>query len=127
MSETTPTQFWNDNCSISDLEFAISHGAVGATTNPVIVGQVLKAELSKYTPVIKALIKEYPHATEDELAWKINEKMAKDGAELLLPAFERTKGQAGYISIQVNTKYYRNWEKIYGQAVGFKNLAPNIW
>jgi transaldolase len=48
MAKTTPTEFWNDNCSPEDIAYAISHGAVGATTNPVIVGQVLSKDLDKY-------------------------------------------------------------------------------
>jgi transaldolase len=126
MSKTTPTQFWNDNCSIGDLKFAIEHGAVGATTNPVIVGQVLDAELDTYVPQIKELVKEKLKATEDEIAWIVNERMAFEGAKLLEPAFKRTGGKAGYISIQTNAKFFRDAEKIVEQAVHFKSLAPNI-
>ncbi|MGI6160537.1 MAG: transaldolase family protein [Christensenellales bacterium] len=126
MSQTTPTQFWNDNCAISDLKFAIEHGAVGATTNPVIVGQVLDANLDDYLPRIKQLIKDNPSATEDEIAWAINEQMAIDGAKLLEPAFKASGGKAGYISIQTNAKYYRDAKRMTDQAVYFKSLAPNI-
>ena len=31
---TTLTDYWNDSCSIEELTYGISHGAVGATTNP---------------------------------------------------------------------------------------------
>ncbi|WRS26422.1 transaldolase family protein [Oscillospiraceae bacterium MB08-C2-2] len=126
MSQTTPTQFWNDSCSIPELTYALEYGAVGATTNPVIVGQVLKQELETYIPTIKQLIKDMPTATEDEIAWALNESMAVDGAKLLEPAFKATEGKAGYISIQTNAKYYRSAEKIVEQAVHFKGLAPNI-
>ena len=126
MSKTTRTHFWNDNCSKSDLAFAIEHGAVGATTNPVIVGQVLEAELDSYIPEIKRLIADNPTGTEDEIAWKLNESMAVEGAKLLEPVFRRMNGAAGYISIQTNAKYYRNADKIAEQAVYFKSLAPNI-
>jgi len=126
MSKTTPTQFWNDNCSLADLAFAIEHGAVGATTNPVIVGQVLEAELPKYKPVIKQLVEENPLATEDDIAWLLNEKMACDGAELLYPAYKQTQKKAGYISIQTNSKYFRDTEKMVRQAVHFSKLAENM-
>ena len=33
----TPTDYWNDSCSIEELTYAIGHGAVRATTNPNIV------------------------------------------------------------------------------------------
>jgi transaldolase len=126
MAETTKTQFWNDNCSIGDLTFALEHGAVGATTNPVIVGQVLQAELEKYIPDIKRLIAENPTDTEDDIAWKLNEEMALAGAKSLEPVFNKTNGASGYISIQTNAKYYRDADKITQQAVHFKSLATNI-
>jgi transaldolase len=30
MVSTTPTVLWNDSCSIEELTYSISHGAVGA-------------------------------------------------------------------------------------------------
>ena len=36
MTQTTPTCLWNDSAS-PELTYAIEHGAVGATCNPVIV------------------------------------------------------------------------------------------
>ena len=42
---TTATDYWNDSCSVEELTYAIEHGAVGATSNPTIVGEVLKKEM----------------------------------------------------------------------------------
>lgn len=39
-----PTDYWNDSCSMEELGYAIENGAVGATTNPNIVVNVLKKE-----------------------------------------------------------------------------------
>lgn len=126
MVNKTNTDFWNDSCSIAELEYALEYGAVGATTNPVIVGEVLKKEMHLYEGRIKEMIQEMPNATEDEIAWRLNEEMAVAGAKLLIPIYEATKGQKGRISIQTNTKYYRNPELITNQAVHFHTLAPNI-
>ena len=46
MTQTTRTCLWNDSASIQELTYAIEHGAVGATCNPVIVVGVLKKEMS---------------------------------------------------------------------------------
>jgi transaldolase len=126
MAETTKTQFWNDSCSVPELVYAMEHGAVGATTNPVIVGQVLQKELQTYVPQINKSIAENPEATEDEIAWMLIEQMAVSGAKLLEPVFKKSGGQCGYISIQINAKNYKIWEKMVEQAVYFKGLAPNI-
>lgn len=126
MAECTPTDFWNDSCSIPELEYALEYGAVGATTNPVIVGEVLKKELKTYEGRIRELIAEMSDATEDDITWKLNEEMAAAGAKLLEPIFNESNGQKGRISIQTNTKYYRNTGLMLEQAIRFGALAPNI-
>lgn len=126
MADSTPTDFWNDSCSIPELTYAMEYGAVGATTNPVIVGEVLKKDMGAYEGRIRELINEMSEATEDEIAWKLNEEMAIAGAKLLEPKFHESKGQKGRISIQTNTKYYRNAELMTAQAVRFGSLAPNM-
>ncbi len=126
MVDSTRTDYWNDSCSIEELEYAISNGAVGATTNPVIVYNVLKKELHLWKDRILEIIGGNPTFTEDEVAWQVIEEMAIKGAELLAPVFEREKGAKGRISIQTNAKYYRNTEAMVEQAVKFSQLAPNM-
>lgn len=126
MACTTPTDFWNDSCSIPELEYALGYGAVGATTNPVIVGEVLKKDMKSYEGRIRELITEMGDATEDDITWKLNEEMAAAGAKLLEPVYLESKGQKGRISIQTNTKYYRNTDLMIAQATRFGALAPNI-
>jgi len=126
MTEKTPTRFWNDSCSISELTYAIENGAVGATSNPEIVGIVLKNETEKYLPYVEKLLKENPKATEDDISWLLNEYMAVEGAKLLYPVFRKNNGKNGYISIQTNAKYYRDDERMLKQALYFDTLAENM-
>ncbi len=126
MVSTSETALWNDSCSIEELKYAIDNGAVGATCNPVIVGNVLKKEMHLWKDRIVQLIKEIPTATEDEITWKLIEEMSVKGAELLKPIFDREKGKNGRLSIQTDPKYYRNTEAIVRQAVHFSRLAPNM-
>lgn len=126
MSETTPTQFWNDDCLPANISFAMEHGGVGATSNPVIVGQVLASNLESYKPLIQKLIAENPTHSEDEIAWLVNEALAVEAAKTLYPVFEASDGKAGYVSIQTNTKFYNNAEKTTQQAVYFSKLAKNM-
>lgn len=123
---TTVTDFWNDSCSVEELAYAIDHGAVGATTNPVIVGNVLKKEIALWRDRIAQLIAENPTWSEMEITWKIFEEVAARGAELMLPVFQREKGKKGRLSIQTNPQFYRNAEAIVEQALHFHSLAPNI-
>ncbi len=123
---TTPTEFWNDSCAISDLEPAIENGATGATTNPVIVGSVLKKEMPLWRGRICEMIAEMPYAGEDDIAWKLNEEMATKGAKLFDGIFRKSQGKQGRLSIQTNAKYYRDAEAMWKQAVHFDSLAENM-
>ncbi|HKO27331.1 MAG TPA: hypothetical protein VJU80_07720, partial [Solirubrobacteraceae bacterium] len=81
----TATDYWNDSCSIEELTYAIERGAVGATSNPTIVGEVLRKEMPLWRERIGEIIAGHPSWTEDEVAWQLIEEMAVRGSELLLP------------------------------------------
>jgi transaldolase len=120
------TDYWNDSCSIKELTYAIERGAVGATSNPTIVLDVLKQEMPLWRERIRQIIVENPDWTEEQVSWKLIEEMAVKGAMLLLPIFEREQGKKGRLSIQTNPTYYRNAQAITAQAIHFNSLAPNM-
>ena len=122
----TATDYWNDSCSVQELTYAIGHGAVGATTNPNIVLNVLKQEMPLWEERIRAIIAENGTWTEDQVAWKLIEEMAVHGAGLLKPVFDRHNGVKGRLSIQTNPMFYRNCEAVVAQARHFNTLAPNM-
>lgn len=126
MTQISDTALWNDSCSMEELSYAIDNGAVGATANPVIVGNVLAKEMHLWKDRIYQIIEENPVFSEDDVAWQLIEEMSVKAAELLMPVFERQKGRNGRLSVQTNPKYYRNAEAITEQAVRFDGLAPNI-
>ncbi len=120
------TDYWNDSCSIEELTYAIERGAVGATSNPTIVGQVLQKEMTLWLERIAEIISEHATWTEDQVTWQLIEEMAVRASQLLLPIFEREHGRKGRLSIQTNPKLYRDREGLIAQAVRFSRLAPNI-
>ena len=94
------TEFWNDSCSCKELAYAIENGGSGATTNPVIVGNVLKKELPDWEDTIKQVIADNPTWTEDDVAWDIIGKLGTKASKLLLPMCQvllqqRPHGRAG--------------------------------
>lgn len=123
---TTATDYWNDSCSIEELTYAIENGAVGATTNPTIVHNVLKKEMHLWKDRIYQIIDENPTWSEVEITWKLIEEMAVRGAGLLKPAYDQYKGKKGRLSIQTNPQFYRNPKAIAEHAIHFNTLAPNI-
>src|SRR5579859_4042255 len=126
MVETTATDYWNDSCAVSELTYAIEHGAVGATSNPTIVLAVLKKEMALWKDRIAEIVRTNPTWSEVEITWKVFEEVAVHGSKLLLPVFERTQGKKGLLSIQTNPANYRTVDALIAQALHFASLAPNL-
>lgn len=128
MSQMTAlgADWWNDSGVPAELAEAVALGAVGGTSNPVIVSQAVKAQPALCNPIIDRIAAENPTATEDELAWKLIHTLAIDAASKLKPVFDATHGVKGYLSVQVSPKYYPNKDLMVAQATQLAALAPNI-
>ncbi len=125
MVQGTATDYWNDSCAQDDLAYAIERGAVGATSNPTIVLEVMQKEGSRWTGRVRSLAAEHPDWTEFELTWAIVEEMAVGGAALLYPIFKRETGRVGRLSIQTNPSFYPDEGRMLEQGLRFSRLAPN--
>ena len=108
MVESTPTDYWNDSCAVAELDYAIERGATGATSNPVIVGEVMKKEWDHWVPRVRELAAENPTWSEVELTWALIEEMGVRGAGILAPVFEREDGRKGRLSLQTNPANFRD-------------------
>jgi transaldolase len=126
MASSTPTEYWNDSCALAELEYAIARGAVGATSNPTIVGEVLKKEADVWVPRIREIAREKPRATDVDITWQVVEEMAVRGAATLQPIYRREHGRKGRLSIQTNPTLFRDPEKMLEQGRRFDSLAPNM-
>lgn len=126
MTQTTPTCLWNDSASIDELSYAIEHGAVGATCNPVIAMAVLAGDAATWRPRAEALVRELHTATEDTIAWKLVEELSIRAARLLEPIFEAQGGRNGRLSIQTDPRFFRDVDAIVAQALKFSRLAANM-
>ena len=122
----TPTDIWNDSCSIPELEYAISFGAVGATANPTIVNDVWKQDPAHWRERVRALARRVDLDTEVELAWAVVEEMSLRAAPLLLPAYQASSGRQGRLSMQTDPTLYRSPDRMVAQGQRFAGLAPNI-
>src|SRR6266498_216921 len=85
--------WWNDSGSPAELAEAVSLGAVGATSNPVIVYQGIKGNPEKWFPVLDRIIANNPADNEDEITWKLIAELGRESAAQLIPVFERTHGE----------------------------------
>ncbi|MFW7377769.1 MAG: transaldolase family protein [Oligoflexus sp.] len=92
------TKLWIDSID-PDLVLANQKlGATGATSNPIIVSDILKT--GRYDAEISKL-KEAGHPTND-VAWLLTDRLVSQAEEVFLPVFEKTKGNDGYVSFEVD-------------------------
>ncbi len=128
MFETTQlgVDFWNDSCDPEHLREGVAAGAVGATSNPVIVFQSLVRSQELWQPLLRAQMQEHPDASEDDLAWLMIEAIGRAAAQQLLPVFEKTQGKKGKLSLQVDPRYYRSTKRMVTHGRQLADLAPNI-
>ncbi|MCH5353542.1 MAG: transaldolase [Acutalibacter sp.] len=120
------TEIWMDSCGEEELNYGLARGISGATSNPVIVGAVVKKEIDLWEPKIQELIRKIPDATEDEIVWALIDEIGALRSKKLLSIFRAYHGKRGRMSIQTNAKYYRSSEKILAQAVHINSLGENI-
>lgn len=126
MVQTTPTDYWNDSCSVEELAYAVDRGASGATSNPSIVLEVMKKEWRHWRSRVEELVQANPTWSETELAWAVMEQMAVRGAGVLAPVFQRTGGRKGRLSLQTDPSSYANSTRMLDQGLLFNELAPNM-
>ena len=126
MVDTTPTDYWNDSCAVAELADAVSRGATGATSNPTIVGAVMKKEKDHWAPRVREIAGQNPTWSEVEITWQLIEEMGARAAAVLAPVYEREGGHKGRLSLQTNPANYRDPQRMADQAVHFATLAPNL-
>jgi transaldolase len=119
-------ELWNDSCAYAELKDAVAHGFVGATSNPVIVGQAVNTDKARLMPALDVLIRDNPSASEDEIAWKLIGVVVREGAAMLLPAYEASEGKRGLLCAQVSPKHWRDTKKMLEHAIELHALAKNI-
>lgn len=120
------TDIWIDSCGEEELEYALARGCVGATSNPIIVGAVVKNELPYWEPRIKKIIADNPSFSEDDVVWALIDEVGAERSQKLLPIFDQYKGKKGRLSIQTNAKYYRDSNRMAEQAAHLNSLGKNM-
>lgn len=121
------TQLWNDSCGMADIDLALKRGGCGATSNPVIVGNVLRKEMNLWEGRFQEIIhRDMPDATDEEVCWQISKEAGVKGAERLLPLFYESNRTKGWQAMQVNPRFFRSTEKTVAHAVELASLSENI-
>lgn len=120
------TVLWNDSSDLEELRTSISWGGVGATCNPVIAYTTIAKHPEIWTERIQKIANDHPTWSESAIGWQAVMDMSIEAAKLLEPAFDRTNGHDGRLSVQTDPRLHRDAEALADQAEAFHNLAKNI-
>ncbi len=92
------TKLWLDSIDPDLVKINRQQGASGATSNPIIVSDLIKT--GRFDDRIVALIKE---GLDDEaIAWQVTDQLVRGAQEVFLPVSAETHGNDGYVSFELD-------------------------
>jgi transaldolase len=122
--EHTSTRWWHDSAATAELELGLERGAIGVTTNPFLSNLAVRSDRELWSAEIEAVLaRNLPAEQKAEALMQIPVTRA---AARLLPEYERSGGQSGFVCSQVNPLRAGDRECMYGMAKRFHTWAPNI-
>lgn len=92
------TKLWLDSIDPDLVLKNRALGATGATSNPIIVSDLLKT--GRFDADIARLIAQGKN--DDEIAWAVTDKLVKQAQDVFLPVWNATAGNDGYVSFELD-------------------------
>ena len=94
----TGTKVWLDGVEPNDVKKNRAEGITGATSNPIIISEIIKAG------GLNDRITELAEQGDDDetIAWKLDDLLVRNAQEVFLPVWEQTKGNDGYVSFELD-------------------------
>jgi transaldolase len=94
----TGTKLWLDSIDPDLIRTNRAAGATGATSNPIIVSDLLAT--GRFDAEIDRLAKQ--GADDSTIAWQVTDLLVRDAQQVFLPAWQATGGDDGYVSFEVD-------------------------
>ena len=98
----TPTRFWVNNPSGSEMERAIAAGAIDCTTNPAYCSKLLESEPDYIRHLIDDVI--WETNDNDTAADRVYQRASARVMERFLPLYEQSSGAYGYVTMQADPR-----------------------
>lgn len=94
----TGTKLWLDSVDPDLVRINYGWGATGATSNPVIVSDLIKT--GRFDDDLEKLIDE---GLDDEaIAWRLTDQLVNAAEAVFLPVWNKTQGDDGYVSFELD-------------------------
>jgi transaldolase len=92
------TKLWLDSI---DPELVVKNralGASGATSNPIIIGDLIKT--GRFDTELDDLIAQ--KLSDDQIAWRMTDRLVSDAQAVFRPVYEQCHGNDGYVSFELD-------------------------
>ena len=119
----TPTRWWHDSAIPQEIRDALSLGAEGVTTNPVLTFKAFQADPYFWNDEVAKISQDLDFEERAEALLKL---VATHAANLCRPIYEKTDGEQGYALGQLNPSRAGDAEGMLAQARRVHSWAPNI-
>jgi len=123
MSSETKSVYWHDSAIVSEMEEAMSNGAVGVTTNPFLINGTLRAQPEYWASVIKDVPRDLKGAVKVEA---LMQKVTGHIANILMPLYETGDIRVGRCCAQTNPNKPGDAKTMLEQAKRYATWNPNI-
>ncbi|MDC7245544.1 MAG: transaldolase family protein [Sphaerochaetaceae bacterium] len=121
MARETKSKWWNDSADFKELEIAISDGAVGVTTNPVLVCRTLYDDPDFWKPYLQGIQPDLSLADRiEEIIRRVTVAVADRMASFYV------NNNDGYVCAQVDPSKASDRDAMLAMAKRLHNWAPNI-
>ncbi len=120
----TSTQWWHDSAEAGELALGLQRGAIVVTTNPYLANLALVKDRPLWAPAIQAVLaRNLPPEQKAEALMQI---AVTRTAEKLMPEYEASQGQSGFVCGQVNPARAGDRDCMLSMARRYHAWAPNI-
>ena len=92
------TKLWLDSIDPDLVARNLALGATGATSNPIIVADLLKT--GRFDKAINGLIGD--GLSDADIAWAMTDQLVQEAQSAFLPIWEETGGNDGYVSFELD-------------------------
>jgi transaldolase len=92
------TKLWLDSIDPQLVQSNRQLGATGATSNPVIVSDLIKT--GRFDDEMQKLIDQ--GLDDDAIAWQLTDQLVRGAQKVFLPVWEETRGNDGYVSFELD-------------------------
>lgn len=101
-------------------------GFGGVTTNPPLSLQAIQNDPDFWMHEIRRIAAENPADDVEGIYWKTYLEVVRRSAEMILPVYDASNGQYGYLSGQVDPRFVTDYDLMLAQGLELAALGRNV-